>query len=694
MSDVKARLQIAIGLLGAEKLKLLQKATAANAKEAQKLAAQYGKLAGAESRLQGVQRSMSRAHDIERRQAQAQFNYMQKQRAAEEKGRARAAAQQHRLINETARRDRALAHGQLRNAMVAQNVRRMREMNDAREARFNDKHGPGARAARGVRGFMGGLFDFGAKASIIGFGIAGAFRTIGAAASAAITPIMDFQSAMTQVRIKGGKAFTPEVMRDLSEQAKQMGRTTMFAPTEAAAAQIDLAASGMGGAAIKANLGTVLKFAQASDMSTAESSGFLLNVARQFGLNTDDGSALLRVGNAVKNAADMSTISERDIQHTFRYAGALSSQAGVTPEMLAAMTAVAGNFGVKASQAGTGVRNMIASIVKPKGGKLTQSMLGELGLDAKQVGAIGTQENGVPKLLQLLGKRMSDKKWDKATRLKFLYSMFGQYGATAAGALIDAAMTPAKDGINNTIQAAEQEIRNSMGALDAAADLKAKTIEGRMKTVKARLETLGVTAGEAMLPHIEKALDKVIVKLGEFEKFAASPEGQAAFASMGTAFDLMAKSLAAMGPGLEMMMKVVNAYTAFVDKDALKVGEQKGSLLKLGPDAPTDRPLSAEEIANFKRDPDAQNAIWRKEKEQKTRTDKGLTPDKSAPPSVFDLENAWNPNQSNITNEAIRRVAHKSAIEISIKTDPGTKASVTSIKGGAATVTTNQSFAP
>jgi len=447
--------------------------------------------------------------------------------------------------------------GAARQARAARDLDRWRmkmQLNSARMAAKTPRELGGTWDPPGSKGGGGGgrsggfdrFLALGSKMALTGYLIAGGFRLAGRAIEGALGPVTEFQSAMAQVRIKGG--FDAAATARLAAQAKYLGRTTMFAPTEAAKSQIALAASGLSEQQISANMPTVLKFAQASGMGADESSDYLVNVARQFGLDLNDAGTMQRVGSALVRTANMSTISERDLQQTLKYAGPVAREAGASLEQALAMSAILGNSGLKASQAGTGIRNLFSSFAKPKGGKLTGEMLKEIGLTRQDV-MDGMKD--VPTFLEVMDARMKSKGYSNQKRVALAASLFGQYGMTAAMVLERTAGTKA-EGLRNGIQQMTQDVLSGTDALDRAAQIRGDTIEGRVARMNASFDTLRITIGEKLAPAASTALDSITQKLRNWDQLANTDSqlsqnitnmGAAATAALPAVVDLMGAAL-------------------------------------------------------------------------------------------------------------------------------------------------------
>lgn len=512
--DLKATLNVGIKVTGEAELKKLERwqigvqirsaQMAERAASRQILAAERS----AARQARALERLERRQIGIQIRSARmAEQGANQRARAAE-----RAAAREARAAEQAANRQRVAGErlerwklsSQLRSARLA--AKTPRELGGTWDSPAS-KGGGGGKSGSPLDRFLA----FGSKLALTGYLVAGGFRTASRAVQATVGAYADFEGAMAQVRVKGG--FDKATTGRLAAQARYMGRTSMFGPIEAAQSQIAMAASGMSEQQIASNMPSVLKFAQATGMDTQESADYLIETARQFGQSLDDPNTLNKIGGAIIAAANAATISERDLRQTLKYAGPISSLAGSSLEQTLAMAAVAGNAGIKGSQSGTGVRNLFSSFAKPKGGKLTDSLLSEIGLSRKDV-MEGMKD--VPSFLEVMDAKMKGKGFSQQKRVALSASLFGQYGMTTAAVLQKTAGTKA-DGLRNGLVRMIEEIQNGIGDLDRAAAIKGDTVEGRVARMNASFETLRITIGEKLAPVASQVLDDMTTRLRNWD---------------------------------------------------------------------------------------------------------------------------------------------------------------------------------
>ncbi len=550
------------------------------------------------------------------------------------------------------------------------------------------------------KGF-GSVIDIGSKMFLTGHLIASGFRAVAGAASLALTPIKEFQSAMANVRIKGG--FDAAATARLGEQAKQLGRTTMFAPTQAAGAQVALAASGLTEQQIGISTPTVLKFAQAADMGTEEASDYLVNVARQFQMDLADPKTLTRVGDAIIKASNLSTIGPRDLQQTLKYAGPIAFQAGESIEQAAAKAAILGNSGLKGSQSGTGLRNLYTAFAKPKGGKHTAAMLEEIGLTKEDVNEAMTN---IPLFLEQLEDRMKSKGWGNSKRIAFAASLFGQYGMTAALVLQKAAGSSA-DVLVNGIAAMTGAVQDATGEMDRAAAIRGATLEGKLSAVDARFETLRLTIGERLAPYVEKGLNGVIAKLEEWELAAQTdPEFIKSLHTVGSILEKMPVALeavnTALGVTVELFASIIEGYRIIdelvnqtkLDHGMLLADEETSKTGAVAEMSPKEQAVALQLDPTNKRNPlhPEHDPNWRRGK----NLGELYVPAFDMEEEADALRAGKNDNASFPWSEAPgdAPVPEPAVLDIRVTTDAGTTATVTKIKKGAVAPRVSTNAAP
>lgn len=349
-------------------------------------------------------------------------------------------------------------------------------------------HGFGSSA----RQVVGGLRDL----TVAGMGARFAIQGIGAAFASVLDPLRAFQTNMARAQAKGLSA---ETALRVGALAREMGRTTQYSAGEVSAASVELAAAGLTSESQQRSaLPSVLRMAQAGELSGERAAALLVETGGQFGLGTDQ---FERMGDTIVKAANMSTISVEDLAESMKYAGPEARAAGMDLEHTAAAIALIGEKGgIKGSMAGTGLAGIISRLARPR--KMGLTALSQLGLSKKDAQA-GLQD--MPAFFQRLNTGMNKRKLNDAQRLEFAGMIFGAEHAKTALTLMNAAV---EDG-GKAWKGFNEGVRNSKGTLQETADILGNTVDGQMKKLHASIEDTQITLAEQFLPDINRAVPKL-----------------------------------------------------------------------------------------------------------------------------------------------------------------------------------------
>lgn len=334
--------------------------------------------------------------------------------------------------------------------------------------------------------------------TVAGMGVRYAFGAATGAVRAMTGPVMDFESALADARNKGG--FSLSQMAEIANTAKRMGRTSQFSATQAAGGAVELAAAGLNAPDIAKQLPTVLRFAQASGLSTETASATLVESMSQFGLQASD---FERIGDVMVKAANMSTISVGDMSESLKYVGPIASTAGADIEQVSAMIALLGERGIKGSMAGTGLRSVITSLAHPA--KMARKAMAEVGLTKADMQA-GLSD--LPGFLQKLDAKMKAKGLSTPKRLEIEKMLFGTEAISSVESLMSSMTTIGKDG-KTAWDGYNEGVRKAGGAMSKAADIAGNTLAGKMARLHAAVETAQISLGEKLAPVLTKLLPQL-----------------------------------------------------------------------------------------------------------------------------------------------------------------------------------------
>ena len=192
-------------------------------------------------------------------------------------------------------------------------------------------------------------------AAVLGAGITAAFGAVAFASA-------NFEAAMQRVRAIGG--LTQEQFEQMSEAARDMGRTTQFTATQSADALALLRRAGLSVAESIEALPGALELAAAGQLELADAADITAKVMRGMGLETED---LGRINEALVSTANNSNTSVAQMGQAMRKAAPLANTLGVSLEEVSAAIGILGNAGIQAEEAGTGLRQVMVRLINPTG---------------------------------------------------------------------------------------------------------------------------------------------------------------------------------------------------------------------------------------------------------------------------------------------------------------------------------------
>ena len=268
-----------------------------------------------------------------------------------------------------------------------------------------------------------------------------------------------FEQEMSKVQAVSGA--TAEEFAALSQNAKDLGASTMFSAREVASLQTEFAKLGFSAKEITKVTGATLALAQASGSDLARSAEVAGSTLRAFGL---DASETGRVTDVMAASFSTSALDMETFANSMKFVAPVAKSAGMSIEETSAMLAVLANAGIKGSQAGTSLRRIIS-----------------------EIGATGKPTAEALKDLATQGIGLADAK--------------DEVGRSAQSALLILA-----EGVDQ-ISPLTEEFKNSGGAAQQMADIMGDTAFGASKRLESAMEGLMISIGEivavAVVPLIE-----------------------------------------------------------------------------------------------------------------------------------------------------------------------------------------------
>ncbi len=328
-----------------------------------------------------------------------------------------------------------------------------------------------------------------AKTAMAGVGTAiGAVTTaVGAIGTASAKVGMDFESSMSQVAATMG--MTTEQLAagsaefDLLKQAaKDAGASTAFSATEAAEALNYLALAGYDAETAADALPAVLNLAAAGGLDLAYASDLATDAMSALGIEASKEN-LTKFGDQMARTASKANTSVGQLgEAILTVGGTAKSLAGGTTELNAALGVLA-NRGIKGSEGGTALRNVILSLSAPT--DKAAGAMEALGLEVYDAAGNMRPLNQVFKDLGASLEGMSE-----GEKTQVLNEIFNKVDLKSAQALLA--------GCGEEFDNLAESIENSAGAMQAMADTQLDNLEGDITILKSGLEGLGISIYENM----------------------------------------------------------------------------------------------------------------------------------------------------------------------------------------------------
>lgn len=305
-----------------------------------------------------------------------------------------------------------------------------------------------------------------------------------------------FGSSMSQVAATLG--VTTDEVGNLSEFAQEMGRTTAFSATQAADALNYMALAGYDTETSMETLPTVLDLAAAGGMDLARASDMVTDTQTAFGMSLKRTKKMV---NEMAKAASTGNTSVEQLGDAFLVVGGLAKELnggmvelkdGTTAnvdgvqELEIALTAMA-NAGVKGSEAGTHMRNMLMKLSSPTAEGV------------KQMEALGVQvfdtDGKMRSLKDIFGDlNTSMSNLTQEEKLQAIADLFNARDTASAEALL-AAVGEDWDHIGEAILDAD-------GAAKQMAETQLDNLAGDTKLLESAVEGAQIALSEALDPAL------------------------------------------------------------------------------------------------------------------------------------------------------------------------------------------------
>lgn len=340
-------------------------------------------------------------------------------------------------------------------------------------------------------------------------------------------------------------SMTNKMQRDGVKYSEQYG----FAQKEIAEQYEELVKRGYSSTAALGSMNAMLKASRASGDDLADTVHVTSEAVDAFGLRVNHGAHAAknmekhtkRVANAIASASDRTSSSFQSTGIALGYVSGSARTLGWSVEQTAAAVGKLSDSGVKGTRAGTGLRQVINSLIKPTKG--AEEAFQKAGISVDDFHTKSGKMKDIDQVFGEINKKTKDM--SQTDRGAFFKAVFGATGQQVAQIL--AASAEGIKGNRSELRKLIDDIRSdekSNGKGDYITRLANKNMQSaemQVERLKRTVEAFEFTVGAALLP----AVNKVGRAVG---KWAISKEGKQSFRETNRLANQIASSIAKATP--------------------------------------------------------------------------------------------------------------------------------------------------
>ncbi|HEN3344390.1 TPA: phage tail tape measure protein [Yersinia enterocolitica] len=307
-----------------------------------------------------------------------------------------------------------------------------------------------------------------------------------------IAPGMEFDSQMSGTQAILGLDKKDAKLAAIRQQARDIGGSTAFSPTDVARTQDTLARSGYDADAILAATEPTVNLSLASGVDIAEAADIVTNMQSAFNLPLDQ---IKRVSDVMAKGFTSSNTNLLELGEAMKYVAPIAEAAGASIEDTTALLGVLADNGIKGSMAGTSTSAVFSRLQAPVG--KAPEALRELGITTRD-----GKGNMLPveKILKDINRSFKKNKLGTAQQAEYLKVIFGEEAMKGAVKLVAAAG-------NGKLAEKQSKLMNAGGTAESIATVRMDNLDGDLKNLSSAWEDLEIEVFEKQ----DSALRKLTV---------------------------------------------------------------------------------------------------------------------------------------------------------------------------------------
>lgn len=322
-----------------------------------------------------------------------------------------------------------------------------------------------------------------------------AFAAIGAGA---VKVGSEYEAQMSTVKAISGVGQAD--IKALSDEAKNLGATTVFTAKEAGQAmEYEAMAGWKAGQMIKGTAG-IMNLAAASGEDLASTADIVTDSLTAFNMKAKDSG---HFSDVMAAAATNANTNVAKLGETFKYAAPLAGSSGFSVEDTALVAGTMANSGIKDSMAGTTIRSWITRMTKPT--KESEAAMKKLRIRI-------TDSKGEMKELSTIAEetRESFDGLSKKEKSRYAAMLAGKTGMSGLLALVNAS--------EKDYRKLEKAIRKCDGAAEKMSKIKLDNLEGDIKLFTSAMQGAGIEIYEEIKEPLRDVVQEATEWVGDFSK--------------------------------------------------------------------------------------------------------------------------------------------------------------------------------
>lgn len=376
---------------------------------------------------------------------------------------------------------------------------------------------------------------------------------LGGAAAAAVKVGVSFESEMSKVSAISGA--TGDELQKLTDKAKEMGAKTKFSASESAQAMEYMAMAGWKTQDMLSGIEGIMDLAAASGEDLATTSDIVTDALTAFGLSASDST---HFANVLAAASSNANTNVGMMGETFKYVAPVAGALGYSVEDCAVAIGLMANSGIKASQAGTALRNIFTRMANPT--NEVQGAMDALGISlTKSDGSMKSLNEIMVDLRKGFSGLTQDQKAQMAATLGEQEAMSGLL-----------AIVNASQGDFDKLASA---IKNADGTAANMSETMQDNLKGAVTILKSSLEGLGIEIYESLDTPLKNTAVQATQAVGDMTDAFKNGGLKVAVKEAGNIFADFAVDAASHAP------EMVDTAVDFIESFISGVSGNKGRLL-------------------------------------------------------------------------------------------------------------------